>query len=44
LGPQQLGIRAVLKHHPKRDYSLGAKPMATVKSLRELLPVVEKNI
>ncbi|MGE5692522.1 MAG: HAD family hydrolase [Candidatus Zixiibacteriota bacterium] len=44
LGPQKLGIRAVLKHHPKRDYSLGANPMATVKSLRELLPVVEKHI
>ncbi|MGH8003846.1 MAG: HAD family hydrolase, partial [Limisphaerales bacterium] len=29
LGPQELGIRAVLKHHPKRDYSLGAKPLVT---------------
>lgn len=44
LGPQELGIRAVLKHHPKRDYSLGAKPLATVHSLRELLPVVEEHI
>ncbi len=44
LGPQQLGIRSVLKHHPKRDYSLGAKPLATVRSLRELLPIVEKHI
>lgn len=44
LGPQQLGIRAVLKHHPKRDYSLGAKPLATVKSLSELLPVMEEHI
>ncbi len=44
VGPQKLGIRAVLKHHPKRDYSLGAKPFATVKSLSGLLPVVEKHI
>ncbi len=44
LGPQKLGIRAVLKHHPKRDYSLGAKPMATIVSLKELLPVVEEHI
>jgi len=44
LGPQKLGIRAVLKYHPKRDYSLGAKPLAQVSCLRELLPVVEKHI
>ena len=44
LGPQQVGIRAVLKHHPKRDYSLAAKPLATVVCLKELLPVVEKHI
>lgn len=44
LGPQQLGIRAVLKHHPKRDYSLGAKPMATIVSLGELLPIVAEHI
>ena len=44
LGPQKLGIRAVLKYHPRRDYSLGVKPLATVKSLSELLPLVEKHI
>ena len=44
LGPQKLGIRAVLKHHPKRDYSLGGKPLATVANLRELLPIVKKHI
>ncbi len=44
LGPQKLGIRAVLKHHPKRDYSLGAVPLATVRRLSELVPVVEKHI
>ncbi len=44
LGPQNLGIRAVLKHHPKRDYSLGVKPLATVRNLKELLPIVEKHI
>lgn len=44
LGPQQLGIRAVLKFHPKRDYSLGLVPFATVRTLSELVPVVEKHI
>jgi len=44
LGPQQVGIRAVLKYHPRRDYSLAAKPLATVACLKELLAVVEKHI
>jgi len=44
LGPQKLGIRAVLKYHPRRDYSLDVKPLAMVKSLSELLPLVEKHI
>lgn len=44
LGPQNLGIRAVLKHHPKRDYSLGIEPLARVNNLSGLIPVVEKHL
>lgn len=44
LGPQELGMRAILKYHPKRDYSQGVTPMAQVKHLSEMLPIIEKHL
>jgi FMN phosphatase YigB (HAD superfamily) len=43
-GPQNLGMRAILRYHPRRDYSLGAAPMAQVRSLAEMLPIIEKQL
>jgi len=43
-GPQQLGMRAVLKYHPRRDYSPEGAPWAQVNNLSELIPIVEKHL
>jgi len=43
-GPQQLGMRAVLKYHPRRDYSPDVAPWAQVNNLSELIPIVEKHL
>jgi putative hydrolase of the HAD superfamily len=43
-GPQNLGMRSILRCHPRRDYSLGVTPLAQVKQLSEMLPIIEKHL